>query len=107
MTRTRSFFGGRTAQAHVERALAAMANVGLLETVHISAEFRQLEPQRHLPSEHATLAPIIASTCALAGDNKHEPGAVRLRATQKPQQRAMRVALGVAVQVEAAVDLEG
>ena len=48
------------AQPHIERALAAVADMGVLEADHEAAEFRHRQPQRHLPLEHAALAEAIA-----------------------------------------------
>src|SRR5437764_598147 len=84
-----------------------MADMGLFEAAHIGAEFRLPQPERHLPLEHAALAPVVAGTRPLAGDHEHEPGAVGLRLTQESEQRDMRLALSAAVQIEARVDLDG
>jgi len=78
-----------------------MADMGVLEADHVGAEFRQPQPQRHLPLEHATLARGIAGAGTLAGDHQHEFGAVRLSTAQESQQRRVRFALRAAVQVEA------
>src|SRR5262245_60791 len=81
--------------------------MGILEAAHIRPEFRQSEPLRHLPLEHAARAPIIAGARPLAGDHQHELVAVGLRAAQEAKQGEMRLALGLAVQVEPAIDLDG
>jgi hypothetical protein len=56
----------RSAHAHIERALATMGDVGVFETDHELPEFRQAEPLRHLPSQHAGFA-----AAAFAGDNQN------------------------------------
>src|SRR5260370_36336146 len=81
-----------------------MPSMGLLEGGHIGAEFRQLEPERHLALEHARFYPIVPRGRALAGDDKNESGAVGLRPAQETQQRSMGFALGLAVEVEARID---
>ena len=39
----------------IQRALAAMADMGFLEPDHQRAEFRQAQPLRHLAAQHAAL----------------------------------------------------
>ncbi len=91
-------------QPHIERAGTAMGEVRLLDREHIGTQVRQREPERHLPPEHAAAALGIGA--AFAGDHQHGPGALALRAMQEAQQRRVRLALGAAVQVDAAVDLD-
>jgi hypothetical protein len=66
-----------------------------LDRDHQLAKFRQSEPSRRLPPQHA----------AFAGDDKNEPRLRRAGTPQKPQQFAVRFGLRAAVQIEARVDL--
>ena len=77
-----------------------MADVSVLEADNKGAEFRQRQPQRHLPLEHAALA----SPTAFASDDERNFGAVRLGAPQEAEQRGMGLALRQSMQVEAGVD---
>src|ERR1700722_20729145 len=43
----------RSAQTHIERAFAAMADVGYVEAEDADPEFRQAEPQRHLAPQRS------------------------------------------------------
>src|SRR5437899_1365793 len=70
----------RPSHAHIERALAAVADMRVLDAQHVDAEFRQRQPEWHLPLEHAATASPIAGATALAGDHQHGAGAVMLRA---------------------------
>src|SRR6516165_9614065 len=45
-------------QAHIERALPAVSDVGVLEPDDQRAEFRQREPERNLPPEHTAFGAI-------------------------------------------------
>ena len=87
-----------------------MTDVGVVEADDKQAEFRQGEPQWHLPLEHAGLVVSIASVAArrfaqsLAGDDERSLDATGLRTMQKTQQGRMRLLLRHAVQVEARVD---
>src|ERR1700730_6185708 len=81
--------------------------MSILEAHDIAAEFRQLQPERHLALEHAALAPIIARAGALAGDHQDESSAILLRRAQKMEQFGMRLALGPAVQVDARIERNG
>src|ERR1700704_1670732 len=81
--------------------------MGIFEADDISAEFRQLQPERHLAFEHAALAVLILCAGALAGDHQHEFSAVALRRLQEAQQRGVGLALRLAVQIDARVDVEG
>ena len=55
----------------------------VLETEDVTAKFRQPQPLRDLPLEHATLAPILARAAALAGNHQNELGAIPLRLAQE------------------------
>src|SRR5262249_38597499 len=81
--------------------------MGVLEAKDVAAEFRQFQPGRHLALEHAALAPVVARATALAGDHQDELGAMALRLAQERKQRRMRLALGLAVKVDAGVDRFG
>src|SRR5262245_6726384 len=81
-----------------------MADMRVLEAADIGAELRQPQLLRHLALEHAALA-VVAH--AFARDDEHEAGALALRPVQEPQQRSVRLTLGLAVQIEAGVDLDG
>src|SRR5262249_43654707 len=78
--------------------------MGVLEANDVTAEFRQLQPLRHLAPERATLAPVGAPAAPLAGDHQDDLGAMALRPAQEGQQRRMRLALGLAVKVDAGID---
>jgi len=87
-----------------------MADMRAIETEHAAAEFRQSEPQRHLPPQHATLARRRVPRAgrgrrAFPGDHQHESRALRLGAVQEPQQGSMGLCLRQAVQVDASVDV--
>src|SRR5215469_5911924 len=81
--------------------------MGVLEAHDVAAELRQSQPLRHLALEHAKLAPVVARAAALAGDHQDEPGAMALRLAQEGQQRGVRLALGLAVQVDAVIERFG
>src|SRR6516162_10953311 len=81
--------------------------MGVLEAHDVAAELRQSQPLRHLALEHATLAPVVARAATLAGDHQDEPGAMAVRLAQEGQQRGVRLALGLAVEVDAAVERFG
>src|SRR6516162_10813486 len=81
--------------------------MGVLEAHDVAAELRQSQPLRHLALEHATLTPVVAPAAALAGDHQDEPGAMALRPAQEGQQRGMRLALGLAVEVDAVIERFG
>src|SRR5437867_66596 len=102
MSQRRQYASTPFAQAHIERALAAVTDVRGLEAQHQVAEFRQRQPLRHLPSQHAPRLALAAHT--LAGDDQHELEAVAMRAMQEARERAMRLALRQAVQIELGVD---
>ena len=70
-----------------------MADMGVFESDDKRTEFRQRKPHRHLPPEHAALDRSIAFAPArsLAGHDKHDSGAIRLRALEEAQQRRMRL----------------
>src|SRR5262249_59286916 len=78
--------------------------MGVLEADDVAAEFWQFQPLRHLALEHAAFAPIIARAATFAGDHQDELGAIALRLAQERQQRGMRLALGLAVKVDAGTD---
>src|SRR6201999_1649679 len=88
---------------HVERALAAMADMRLLKADHQRTEFRQAQPLRHLAAQHTALG--FRAHFALAGDDEYERQAVAMGALQEARQRAMGTGLRHAVQVDAGVDL--
>src|SRR6185503_7729088 len=94
--------GGAAAapQPDVERALAAMRDVRVLEADHKVAKVRQGQPLGHLAAQNATLA-VAAS--AFAGDDEHQPGAARARGAQEVQERAVRLRLRQPVQIHAPV----
>src|SRR6516162_10453806 len=81
--------------------------MGVLEAHDVAAELRQSQPLRHLALEHATLTPVVARGAALAGDQQDEPGAMALRLAQEGQQRGMRLALGLAVEVNSPIERFG
>src|SRR5579864_7389415 len=93
-------------QPHIKRAFAAMADMGIVEADDKRAEFRQGEPQWHLPLEHAALVRGIAmgGALAFAGDDERSLGAIGLSAMQEAQQRGVRLVLRHAVQIDARVD---
>src|ERR1700746_266140 len=81
--------------------------MGVLEANDAAAELRQFQPLRHLALEHAALAPVVARAATLAGDHQDEFGAMALRLAQEGKQRAMRLALGLAVEVDAVIERFG
>ncbi len=94
----------RARDPYIERALAAMADMGFLEADHQRAEFRQAEPLRHLAAQHAALG-IQATDLALAGDDQHEGEPVMVGALQEGEQHPMGARLGHAVQIEPRIDV--
>src|SRR5712672_2492054 len=76
--------------------------MGVLKTEDVAAEFRQPQPLRDLPFEHAALAPVLARAAAFAGNHQNELGAIALRLTQERKQRRVGLALGFAVKIDAA-----
>src|SRR3954447_22278782 len=78
-----------------------MRLMGFLEADHQRAQFRQPEPFRHLLTQYAPLPPRTA----LAGDDEHKSQAVAAGVLQERLQRAMRPALGHAMQIETGVNL--
>ncbi len=89
------------AQAHIERALAAMRNMRVLEADHKGAKLRQIKPLRHLPAQHAAFA---LAAPALAGDHQHQARAAATGRAQEMRQRGVRFALRQTMQIETAVD---
>src|SRR5579862_6290374 len=88
-----------------------MADMGVVEADDKQAEFRQGEPQWHLPLEHAgPVAGIVLGAAArrfaqaLTGDDERRLDATGLGAMEETQQRRVRLLLRHAVQVEARVD---
>jgi hypothetical protein len=65
--------------ANVERALAAMTDMRLLKANHYGAEFRQIEPLRHLAAQHATVG-FATRRSAFAGNDQHESQPVGMSA---------------------------
>ena len=99
----------RSAQTHIKRAFAAMADMRGVEPDHKQAKFRQCQPHWHLSPQHAAFAfPIVFAPRnppdSFAGDDKHGADTVRLSAAQKPQQRPVRLRLRHAVQIETRFD---
>jgi hypothetical protein len=92
----------RPPDPHVKRALAAMADMRLLEADHQRAEFGQAEPLRDLAAQYAAFG---FAHLALACDDEHEGEAVMMRALQEAEQRPMGAALRHAMQVEPRFDL--
>src|SRR5215208_1786997 len=86
-------------QPQIERTFATMALMRVVEADDHGAEFRQRQPERHLPLQNAALA-----ATALAGDYHDEPGAAGLRGVQEAQQGIMRSRLRQPVQIEPSVD---
>src|SRR5262249_57836386 len=74
-----------TPDAHVKRAGAAMADMGVLHARNVGAELRQSQPLRDLALEHAALAELVVHA-ALAGNHQDEFGATLLRSLQKREQ---------------------
>src|SRR5262245_32578648 len=81
-----------------------MADMGGLEADHIGTEFGKPQPQRNLAAEHAAFAVVASAADALAGDHQGEAHAVVLRPPQEADERGVRLALGLAVQVDARLD---
>ena len=82
-----------------------MRDVRVLEAEDVRSEFRQAEPLRHLPPEHAAFAIIALAALALSSDHQHQSGVARARRAQKAQQRAMGLRLRQPVQIEPGVDV--
>src|SRR5262245_7172323 len=93
----------RPSYPHIERTLAAMADMRFLISDHQRAELRQRQPLRHLAAQHAALG--FRAELPLAGDDEHESKAVVVGTLQEAEQRAMRTALRHAMQIDAGVDL--
>src|SRR5579863_8559233 len=92
-------------QAHVERTLSAVADMGILKSEDERPKLRQRQPIWHLPLEHAAFAGALAcSTSAFTGDDQHDLGTVGLRALQEAEQAAVRLALRHSVQINSRVD---
>src|SRR5580693_9123051 len=64
-------------QAHIECAVAAMADCRDIEAEHAGAEFRKAEPQRYLAPQNAAVF-MNAGASPFSGDHQHELRAVRL-----------------------------
>ena len=86
-------------QAHVQRALAAVFDTGILETDHKRAKLGQRQPVRHLALEHAALAGALAAH-TFAGNHQHQPRLARAGLAQETQQGRMRFALRQPMQIE-------
>ena len=93
----------RSPDPHIERALAAMADMGFLKTDHQRAEFRQAQPLRHLAAQYAALG--FGAHFAFAGDDQHECQAIAVGALQEARKRAVGAGLRHAMQVEPGFDL--
>ena len=76
------FHAAAAAHPHIERTFAAMGAVGVVETNDQGAEFRQPQPKRDLPFQHAA----FRAARAFAGNDHHQPRITRLRGLQKTQQ---------------------
>ena len=88
-------------QAHIERALPAVSDVGVLETDDQRAEFRQREPERNLPPEHTAFGAItVGPDRPLAGDNEHDTRFIGLSLLQEAQQCRVGSALRHAMQID-------
>jgi hypothetical protein len=92
----------RFAQPNVERAFATVAHMGILDPDHMVAEFRQAQPERDLPAEHAALARSVSG--AFAGNNEHDFGTVCLRTPEEVQECLMGIVLSTAVQINPSID---
>ena len=88
----------------VQRALAAMADMGFLEADHQRAEFRQPQPLRHLTAQHAAFGlrrPILPLPVMMS--TKVSPSWwARCR---KPNSARCALRLRHAVQIEPGIDL--
>ena len=93
----------RSPDTHVERALAAMADMRFLKADHQRAKLREIQPLRHLAAQHPTLG--ISSRATFAGNDEHERQAVAVGALQETEQLAVGARLRHAVQVEPGIDL--
>src|SRR6185312_10492477 len=89
--------GPRPAQHNVERAGAAIARLGRRDAEKVGAKLRLFEPARHRRAQDAALG---AFARAAAGDDENATLAVAARRAEKVCQRAVRLALGHAVQIE-------
>src|SRR5215212_8089593 len=96
--------GAGAPQPKIKRPCASMSAVGFLDREYIAAEFRQVQPERHLSSKHAALTGKIAGTCAFSGNHQHELGAVGLTFLHKSKQSGMRLLLRSAVQIDPGVE---
>src|SRR5260370_35693648 len=74
----------RSPDAHVERALAAMADMRFLKADHQRAKLRETQPLRHLAAQHPALG--ISSRAPFAGHDKHEGQAATVGALQETEQ---------------------
>lgn len=82
-----------------------MARMSFVETDDEVAEFRQPEPHRHLPPQHAALAWIVGTFArAFASDNECDLGFVCLSLPQKAKQRRMSLPLRHAMQIDTGID---
>ena len=83
-----------------------MAHMGRVETDDKGAEFRQRQPHRYLPPQHAPLGCAIARVfaSAFAGDDERDFGAVGLGAAQEGKQRGVRLTLRHSMQIDPRLD---
>src|ERR1700732_5363458 len=81
----------RSPDAHVKRALAAVADMRLLKADHQRAEFRLAQPLRHLEAQNAPLG--FCSHHDYDGDDQHKAQTVEMGALQKASERAVRTRL--------------
>src|SRR5215472_16967289 len=93
-------------QLHVERAGAAVADMGGLESDHEIAKLGSFEPLRHQPPQHTAFAERIAlgSARTLPGHHENDSCSLGLCRAQEMRERVMGFALGKAMQVESAID---
>src|SRR6185437_15390636 len=89
---------------HVECALAAMADMRLLEADHQCTKFGMAQPFRYVSAQGPALG-IASTRSPFAGDHQHEGQAVVMGPRQEPELHTMRACQGHAVQVKAGVDL--
>src|SRR5262249_31141693 len=87
---------------HIQRPLAAMGNVRILEAGDRRGNFRRAKPVRSLPLQNTALA--VTRTCAFARDHQHKPRAAGTGRAQKAQQSCVGFALRQPMQIEPAVE---
>src|SRR5665213_1276561 len=95
--------GPRAAQHNVKRPRAAIPRLRGGDRQQMRAEFRLVEPARHGRPQHAG-APIQSLWRTAPRDNENAALAVGSGRPDKPAERAMRLVLRHAVQVEPGLD---